>query len=461
MTDLTDLDEGSVVEYSLAELGFVLVFVLLLLSGWEINTNAANLEEEEKNRVELQAELKIVKKEKETLEAAIATLAPDETEFSDDFMFVDKKEYLLLQAKADAKETLKDLAPPMLDAIAEWTSTAEPSPDDPIIVSESLHSALEDAVEKLKQDNEKMAEKLASKTENAIEPSNDGGKIGTIGFCTYESPDSNSGKVYGKSVALGTLLVEEDGITLVSKNSAIQYQNFVDIAGESYDTALVTDSLEQWPLKQKLSPREFQRLGSQFVEIGDLPSDKRVACRFGMDYYMPIYSEKSFGMLKGILEGSFYRNTQVSEASFNKRFPEYNVSSRQNISDPTVGQKVVSQVASSGEKKISPESAPIVGESRISQPLTLLRTSSEVISKVAPIYPRTAERRGTKGIVELSYSVSTSGRAMSIEVVKEEPLGKGFAKASIAALKQYKFRSATENGVKVISEKKVQKFGFN
>jgi TonB family protein len=440
MTDLTDLDEGSVVEYSLAELGFVLVFVLLLLSGWEINTNAANLDEEEKNKAQLQEQMEIVQHENETLKAAIATFVPDETELSDDFMFVDKKEYLLLQSQADAGETLKNLEPPMLDAIVEWTSTTESPPDDPIIVSEGLQSALEDTLKRLKQDNERMVEELASMAENPIEPSNDGGKIGTIGFCTYESPDPNSGKVYGKSVALGTLLVEEDGITLVSKNSAIQHRNFVDIAGEIYDTSLVTDELEQWPLKQKLSPREFQRLGSKFVAIGDLPSDKREACRFGMDYYMPIYSEKSFGMLKGILEGSFYKNAQVSEASFNKRFSEYNVSSKQNISESPVDE--------------------IDAESKISQPLALSSTSSKVISKVAPIYPRTAERKGSQGVVELSYRVSTSGRAISIEVVQEVPLGKGFAEASIAALKQYKFSSATENGVKVISEKKVQKFTF-
>lgn len=461
MTDLTDLDEGSVVEYSLAELGFVLVFVLLLLSGWEINTNAANLEEEEKNRAQLQEQLEIVKKEKETLEAAIATLAPDDTEFSDDFMFVDKKEYLVLQAKAEAGETLKNLEPPMLDAIVEWASTTESPPDDPIIVSESLHSALEDAVEKLKQENEQMAEKLASTTENPIEPSNDGGKIGTIGFCTYEPPDANSEKAYGKSVSLGTLLVEEDGITLVSKNSAIQHGNFVDITGEAYDTSLVADELDQWPLKRKLSPREFQRLGTKFLEIGDLPSDKRVGCRFAMDHYRPIYSEKSSRMLDKILEGSFYRNIQVTKAIFNKRFPEYDFTAKQSITESSLGQEAASQMPNSVEKNTSPKPTPIVRESGISRPLALSRISSKVLSRATPIYPRTAERRGTKGIVELSYRVSTLGRAMRIEVVKEEPPGKGFAKASIAALEKYKFKSATENGVKVISEQKLQKFGFN
>ncbi|MDA8788814.1 energy transducer TonB, partial [Porticoccaceae bacterium] len=119
---------------------------------------------------------------------------------------------------------------------------------------------------------------------------------------------------------------------------------------------------------------------------------------------------------------------------------DYSIGSKQNISESPVGE--------------------IYAESKISQPLALSRTSSKVISKVAPIYPRTAERKGTQGVVELSYRVSTSGRAISIEVVQEVPLGKGFAKASIAALKQYKFSSATENGAKVISEKRVQKFTF-
>ena len=63
MSEITDLDEGSIVEYSLAELGFVLVFVLLLLSGWEINSNAANLEEEEKSRTELLSQLEVEKKQ--------------------------------------------------------------------------------------------------------------------------------------------------------------------------------------------------------------------------------------------------------------------------------------------------------------------------------------------------------------------------------------------------------------
>ena len=396
MSDLTDLDEGSIVEYSLAELSFVLVFVLLLLSGWEINTNAVNIEEEEEKRAQLQQKLEEMQTENKKLEAVVATYAPGNTERFNDLILVDKQEYLELKATEEvARGTIDEL------------------------------KGTNEEIEKLTEDNERLAEELASKSEDDTE-SNDGGKIGTIGFCTYETPNSGSEKAYGKSVALGTLLVEEDGITLVAKNSAIQHRNFVDIAGEAYDTTLVTDQLEQWPLNQKLSPQEFQERGAKFVEIGDLPSDKRVACRFGMDYHLSIFSEKSFGMLKNILEGSFYKNYEVSQASFKKRFSEYDV----------------------------------IRESKINQPIALSRTSSRVLSRVAPIYPRIPERRGITGIVELAYRVSMSGRATGIEVVKEEPSGKGFGKASVAALKQYKFTSATENGVKVISEKQLLRFRF-
>jgi len=430
MTDVTDLDEGSIVEYSLAELGFVLVFVLLLLSGWEINTNATDIKEEEEKRAQLQLKLEEIQTENKKLKAVVATYAPDNSEDFNDLILVDKQEYLELKAVEEvATETIDKLK-----------GTSE-------------------EIEKLTEDNERLAEELASKSEDDTE-SNDGGKIGTIGFCTYETPNSVSEKVYGKSVALGTVLVEEDGITLVAKNSAIQHRNFVDIAGEAYDTTLVTDELEQWPLNQKLSAQEFQERGAKFVEIGDLPSDKRVACRFGMDYHLSIFSEKSFGMLKNTLEGSFYKNYEVSQASFKKQFSKYDVTSEQNITESPVGQEAASQLISTGEKNISPKLTPVIRKPEINQPIALARTSSTVLSRVAPIYPRIAERRGITGIVELAYSVSISGRATGIEVVKEEPSGKGFGKASVTALKQYKFTSATENGVKVISEKQLLRFRF-
>lgn len=339
MSDVSDLDEGSVVEYSLAELGFVLVFVLLLLSGWEINSNAANLEEEEKNRTELHRQLEAEKKELATLKALIAWFPSEATEFPDDFMFVAKKEYLTLQAKADDAfqvldaigPELQNLEPSMLAAITKMASSTETPPIDPLIVSEKKQGELEAALENLQKNFDRLNDRIVSIPEPQDEP--DVGKVGTVGFCTYEQPNPSSKRVYGKSVALGTLLVEEDGITLVGVNSAIQKRSFVDIAGIEYDTTLVIDSLKKWPINEKLTPEEFRRLGSTFVEIGDIPSDKRVECRFGMDYYIPVVSKKSFAMLKNIVEGSFYKNSEVSDANFARLFPEYNFTLDASVTD--------------------------------------------------------------------------------------------------------------------------------
>ena len=468
MSDISDLDEGSVVEYSLAELGFVLVFVLLLLSGWEINSNAANLEEEAKSRAELQRQLEASEKEKDAFKSAIAMLPPGETEFPDDFMFVDKKEYLALQAQAnDADQVIEKIAPALenlepsiLSAITEMASSIESPPNDPLIVSESDQKALEETLDKLEQDNKRMSEELASIAKNTDTLNNDGGKIGTIGFCTYEPPKSDSDKVYGKSVALGTLLVEEDGITLLAKNSAIQHRNFVDIAGEEYDTTLVAEAVEKWPLNKKLSAREFTTIGYRFVEIGDLPSDKRVECRFGMDYYVPIYSNTSAAMLKNVLEGSFYKNWEVDENSITRLLPDFNFSSKKLLEkSPPIKDKATPETNSISTNASSNISRPVF-DPQVSYTEPVAISPIKVLSRATPIFPKTAQRRGVIGTVELTYKVSTYGRATGINVTKEEPRGYDFGKASVAALEQYKFKPASKNGIPVVSEKQKLRFRF-
>lgn len=276
MSDITDPDEGSVVEYSLAELGFVLVFVLLLMSSWEINTNAANLEKEAASKADLERQLEAGEKEREELAALLAKIDPSKPEIlNDDLILVNKTEYLTLQARAEDADqifrklgpTLEDLSQPVIDAITEIASSTEPPPDDPLLVSESYHrelmekiDSLEEKIDNLEIDNALIEEELASAAEDANSSNGDGGgKVGTIGFCTYDRPKETSDKVYGKSVALGTLLVEEDGITLIAKNGNIESGTFVDIAGEFYDTTSVLDALDEFPFNQKLSPSPLSK----------------------------------------------------------------------------------------------------------------------------------------------------------------------------------------------------------
>lgn len=426
MSEVTDIGEGSVVEYSLAELGFVLVFVLLLLSGWEINSNASRSQEQTTKIAETERQLEALEKENETLLAAISMTPPGVQEFPDDFMFVDKKEYFALQAQSKNGNDFANMESSVRERIIKAALEIETPPDDPIIVSMSDQEKLEKAQRKLEQENERLKEQLAGDSKGATSPEPIGGKVGTVGFCTYDEPSPGSTRVYGKSVAIGTLMVEEDGLTLVEKNSSIQHRKLVDIAGENYDTSLVAEALDNWPLNKKLSPRQFQRISEEFLTIGDIYSEKRVACRFGMDYFRPIYSKKSADMLKNVLEGSFFKNSQLDENAFFARFPQY---------------------------KKTPFPKSDVPDSMMTSPI-------EKLSGAKVIFPRRAERAGISGKVELRYTVSIYGLATNIKIVKDEPPGKGFSEAAIAALEQYRFKPAMVNGSPIESEIQILKFKF-
>lgn len=465
MSEISDLDEGSIVEYSLAEIGFVLVFVLLLLTGWEINSNAANLEKEAKGRAELHRQLEAEKKENQTLKAVASWLPPEATKFPDDFMFVDKQEYLALQARADEAQQviegiapgLAEVGPSMLDAIIEMASSTEPPPDDPLIVSEAEQRELETA---LKMALEDVARMKAAIVEQPELPSPQGGMIGTIGYCTYEPPIPGSEKVFGSTVPLGTLLVAEDGVTLVAKNSVIQHGNFVDIAGENYDTTLAYEALSEWPIGKKLSATEFSDRGVKFIDIGNLPSDKRVACRFGMNYHRKIFSKKSADMLKDVVEGSFLRHLEISDATFRKQFPEYDVVLKENMDKQPVDSSAAPEEVKPDQENMSSATSSVNINIETLQTKNLVRTTARVLSSAQPTDPRGNRNKTTSGIVELSFLVAPSGEATEIKIVNEEPLGKGFAEACIAALKKYEFSPATENSIPVISERKTLVFKF-
>jgi TonB family protein len=60
----------------------------------------------------------------------------------------------------------------------------------------------------------------------------------------------------------------------------------------------------------------------------------------------------------------------------------------------------------------------------------------------APKYPPRAEREGVTGYVDLLFVVNESGFAGQISVLKEEPVGYGFAAAAIEAVRRLRFQPA-------------------
>ncbi|WP_432452113.1 MULTISPECIES: TonB family protein [unclassified Agarivorans] len=82
------------------------------------------------------------------------------------------------------------------------------------------------------------------------------------------------------------------------------------------------------------------------------------------------------------------------------------------------------------------------------------------LSRVSPIYPRSAERRKIEGKVTVHFTVKENGEVAigSIKVVKSDP--KGVFEASVKqALMRWRFQVKTENG-KAVSFRALQTFEF-
>ena len=389
---MSDADESSVVEYSLSELGFILVFVLLLLSGWESNSyNAVKLSDDQ-----------VIIKLTEEVDRLKTIIDPG---WDDEMILVSKDAWV---AQTEEIEKLKSI---VSDTAPDDKNDILPSPED----TKEPDTAPDD-----KND-------VLPAPEDTKEP--DTRPIVLAGgdsWCTYRQPDDGSDNVYGKTVAIGAIVVGEDGLTLVSKNTSLQHESLVDIAGEEYDTSLVSLELEDWPLNEMLTPTDFRIRGRRFVEIGDIPSDKRVECRFGMDYYIPVYSERSINNLQKVFNSIFHTGSKLTKEEHDEL-----ITPAQAIIDPSV------------TVDIEPKPTP-----------------PELKRQVNPDYPPKAFKRRVSGSVLLEYVINKSGRVENIKVVKEIPVGFGFADAAKEAITRWKFEPSMVEGRAVESELQLKLFNF-
>lgn len=77
---------------------------------------------------------------------------------------------------------------------------------------------------------------------------------------------------------------------------------------------------------------------------------------------------------------------------------------------------------------------------------------------VAPKYPRSAERRGLNGWVDIVFTVTTDGNVRDIEVRNSEP-GTMFVNSAIAAVERWEFEPVVENGA-VVEKRAGVRLGF-
>ena len=154
-------------------------------------------------------------------------------------------------------------------------------PDEESDASE-LSRRLEDAEEEAEKAKEKQeeAEKVADAAQEELRKA----KAGSPPPCIFE-PGSGD-KIRGKSIALGSVYINENEISLIDVNRDIPDIGTVDFLGRRalYDKevdALITS----WPEDKILTFDEFGQRAQQIKDIGTRETDTKLKCLFTMNYY--------------------------------------------------------------------------------------------------------------------------------------------------------------------------------
>jgi protein TonB len=72
-----------------------------------------------------------------------------------------------------------------------------------------------------------------------------------------------------------------------------------------------------------------------------------------------------------------------------------------------------------------------------------------ILSQEQPKFPRAAERMRVSGVVNLQVLVGVDGRVEEVRIVNVSRSGVGFESASEEAVRKWRYRPATKDGVKV------------
>ena len=162
------------------------------------------------------------------------------------------------------------------------------------------------------EQDEKLAE-CGNKVDNLMDEIKAGGLV----LCMYERPAGGTGKLRGKSVPLGAMHLEADGITLLQRNEELRGLSVVDYVGDAFDTRRALALLDDWPLHRKFSFEEFAQRAEPFVSLGNQKSDKRENCRFSMNYYIEDF-KTPFSVLTDQFEQYFFRQGDISRDEFER-----------------------------------------------------------------------------------------------------------------------------------------------
>lgn len=451
MSQSDDFEHSSVIEYSLSELGFIFVFVLLLFSGWELHNFQSEKDELDNKRKKDKKELDIAQANKEEItkqlksaEARIRALQQDmteeQTEAVDHWVYVDAsiKTIASLNSEIEEEKIAAEKLEKRIAALEE--ELKEEVPDSPLLASLAVEQVGDDGLPLSPED---VGSSKIKPSEPKISRGIEGEKAGEMGFCTYAPPRADSGRLHGKSIRLGTVMIEHDGIRLVDKNFGIENMQVVDIVGEPFDLTQALIALRDWPINQKLSRKEFLGRANIFLEIGNISSEKREECRFGMDYYRPIYGEKVDRIKREVFEAVFFPHVAILQKQWD-----------------SLGYGGVSEI-DDFEADAAAALIELIESENIAQAIRPEITPAKKIKHVDPEYPRRALKRNREGKATLKYSVSASGFVEDIYVLEENPEDFGFAKAAKNALTQWQYAPKLIDGYPVMEKDMEKTFKFN
>ena len=153
-------------------------------------------------------------------------------------------------------------------------------PDEESDATELLNR-LEEAkkeAEKAKEEK-KAAERVAKAAQEELRA-----KAGSPPPCIHEPGIGE--QIKGSSIALGSIYLNEQGISLVDVNREIPSIGTVDFIGRRAEYDMEAYGLiTSWPEDQTLTFNEFGQLAQQIKDIGTRETDTKLKCLFTMNYY--------------------------------------------------------------------------------------------------------------------------------------------------------------------------------
>ena len=302
---------GFLVGITLAELMLMILFVLLLLNR--------NFQLEAMEAVEIEEEFRALSQARSM--AQQLSEVQSETELSETWRTLTRTVKELSSKPERLDRWLEDLEDNPMPEISQKTDREEAMRDEIRTLRSELLDA-ETSVKRAENRSQRLEEELHTQQSqleeeasrrDALSAELAQAKAGELVICTYELPGPGSvSSLRGRSVALGTVHLEADGITLIEKNAELQDTRLVDYVGDFYDATEAAELLESWPVNQKLSFAEFSSIGSGFVEIGNRTAEKRARCRFSMNYYIEDFITPHSVLLT--FERFFFQQSRISDS---------------------------------------------------------------------------------------------------------------------------------------------------